>query len=250
MALETELFQTCRRLRNNDPTLTIVNLCQRNLDNDSAFLLSQAFQNTKAPVVVVILTGNMIRNRGAIRLAQALPESVQYLYFGKNDIRAEGAEALSQLTHLQVLDLHYNKVGCGGASHLASLLEQSCLQSLTLKGNDIQDEGFTRLAKALRSNASLQSLDLSENKCSAAVNKEFKKSFRVNTTLLTIALDSDEREQNDMQQVLDLYHLGRAFLQDTGAVIPKAAFFSRVAKEPDLLHYVLRGRPDIFIFEG
>jgi hypothetical protein len=147
--------------------------------------------------------------------------------------------------------LHYNAVGCDGARHLATgLLEipQSKLQSLVLKGNDIQDEGLTRLAKALRANTSLQSLDLSENKCSSdAVYKEFKTTFQVNTTLQTIALDNTDDNENNMQQVLDLYHLGRAFLQDTASVLPKAAFFSRVAKEPDLLHYVLKGRPDIFI---
>lgn len=246
--LETELFETCRRLRENDPTLTIVNLCQRHLDNDGAFLLSSSLQTTNAPLVVMILTGNLIGDRGAMRLAQALPKSVKYLYLGKNQIGSEGAAALSRLTQLQVLDLHYNAIGCDGATHLATdLLPHSKLQSLILKGNDIHDEGLKRLAIALRTNTSLQSLDLSENTCSCSdtVYKEFKITFQINTTLQTIALDNRNEDHENMQQVLDLYHLGRAFLR--GAVLPKAAFFSRVAKEPDLLHYVLRGRPDIFI---
>lgn len=248
---ESELFRTCRRLRADDPTLTIVNLAQRDIDNDGAMLLSDALQYS-THAVVLILTANMIRDRGAIRIAHALPPSVHYLYLGRNRIGSAGAAALSKLTHLQILDLHRNNIGCEGTAHLAKLLNMSAvcsLQSLVLRGNIVREEGMVCLARAMRDNISLHSLDLSENDCSLAACKEFKETFRVNHTLKTIKLGNDKR---NIQEVLDLYHLGRAFLKESGTVksIAWPAFFSKMAKEPDLLHYILRGRPDVFVTAG
>lgn len=195
MVLETELFQTYRRLRANDPTLTILNLCQDDIANNDVSRLSEALTGN-THLVVMMLTGNLIGDRGATRLALSLlPSSkVQYLYLGKNNIGERGALALSQLTQLKILDLRYNSVGCEGAKHLAKLLldESSSLQSLVLTHNGIQEEGMRRVAEALRDNSSLQYLHLAENDCTpAAVYDDFKGVCRVNTTLQSIALGDD-----------------------------------------------------------
>lgn len=239
MGFETEVD----RVRRNDPTLTILDLSHQDLWNTGVFCLSEALLHNTS-LVVVFLGGSRIGDEGAQMLAMSLPKSVQYLYLGQNMIGEQGARALSKLTQLKVLDLRCNKLGCEGAVHLAALLESndSCLQNLALTRNNIQDPGMWRIARALQTNRSLQSLDLRANKCSQSIYMEFKDVCRVNGTIRHISLEED------IQEVLDLYRSGRSFQR--GNEIPHKtwpALFCQFAKDPDVLNFVLRGSPELLL---
>lgn len=246
MGFETEV----ERVRRNDPTLTILDLSHQDLCSTGVLCLSEALLHNTS-LVVVFLAGNRIGDEGAQMLAMSLPKSVQYLYLAQNMVGEHGARALcsKQLTQqLKVLDLRCNKLGCEGAVHLAMLLESndSCLQNLALTRNNIKDAGMRRIAKALHTNRSLQSLDLRANsKCSQSTYLEFKDACRVNGTIRHISLEGE-----DIQGVLDLYRIGRAFRR--GNEIPPntwPALFFQFAKDPDVLNFVLRGSPELLLYE-
>ena len=196
----------------------------------------------------------MISDRGVEHLSMSLPSSVKYLHLSNNKIGANGAKAMTHLHHLRVLDLRYNHILDEGAMHITQLLENPCckLECLMLSGNSIAETGMKSLASALQNNSSLQSIYLSQgSSLPMEAYAAFRNMCRVNQTLQNIQIDSIEGVM-DIQQVLTLYRWSRAFLMNENGI--KATYWSTILRKfadaPEVLHYVLRGRPEVLLLSN
>ncbi len=149
MPISEELLQ---RIRDNDPTLTDLNL-----------------------------TGNEIGSTGATAIATALENNItlKSLDLGWNEIGNEGATAiaiaLENNTTLRGLYLWYNQIGNEGATAMATALKNNTtLTDLNLGANQIGNEGVQVLATAIENNSTLTYLglmgNLTETEENAAIN--------------------------------------------------------------------------------
>jgi hypothetical protein len=117
------------RLKANDPSLTGLDLSDRELtDSDIEMLMQALIENTNLTTLNV----------------------------GSNQIGDIGAEALSRNVNLTYLDVSYDQIGDEGAKALA--LNRN-LTSLNVAGNTLGDEG----GQALAQNVCLRTLDFSRN---------------------------------------------------------------------------------------
>jgi hypothetical protein len=135
--LESEL----RRLRANNPALTLL-----------------------------FLHGHDLGAEGAAHLAGALHDNtvLKSLHLECNGLGDEGATHLAGALHFNIalehLNLSDNGIGDAGASQLAALLHvNTVLTMLELRNNSISDEGAAQLAAALYVNTVLTDLDLEYN---------------------------------------------------------------------------------------
>ena len=93
---------------------------------------------------------------------------------------------------LQELDIICNHITDDGAIKIAkSLKYNTTLLSLNLKGNNIGDAGAIALAEFLVSNTTLEHLDLSENQISDIGFEEICKALKVNKTLLNLNINKN-----------------------------------------------------------
>ena len=124
-------------------------------------------------LTTLIIENNDIEHKGARRLSEALKvnTSLTELDISHNNIGDEGTIALAEAlgeggnTTLTKLDISYNKIG-KGASHLAKALkENKTLMSLNIETNSSGDEEIKAIAEALceGGNTTLTELDISYN---------------------------------------------------------------------------------------
>jgi hypothetical protein len=124
------------------------------------------------------LSLNMIRDEGAIAIAQALKVNavVTTLDLSGNNIGVEGAKAIAEALKVNAvvttLLLHNNNIGNEGAKAIAEALKvNAVLTELELRFNSIGDDGAKAIAEALKVNAVLTKLDILANKMGDAGKK-------------------------------------------------------------------------------
>jgi len=158
--------RSLQRLRENDPSLTELDLSYKNIGDDGVKSISDALRKNTSLIT---------------------------LYLTKNDIGDDGVKSLSNTLHenttLTELILDYNKIGDDGVKSLSAALRASTsLTALNLVKNMIRDEGAKSLSDALRTNTSLTILYLDNNKIRDEGAKSFSDILRTNTTLTEINL--------------------------------------------------------------
>ena len=171
-SLPKEIADVCRRLQQNDPTMTELRLGNKKIGNKETKAIAQALKmNTM--LQRLDLDGNQISDDGAKALAEALKMNtvLQRLYLNDNQISDDGAKALAEAlkmnTVLQWLFLGLNQISDVGAKALAQALKKNTmLQQLYLYNNQISDDGAKALAEALKMNTVLQLLYLNGNQIS------------------------------------------------------------------------------------
>jgi len=120
------------------------------------------------------LGSNHITAAGAMMLARFLERGgapfLKNLYVPDNQLQDDGAQHLSRVLtsknqEITLLDMAKNKIEWQGAMYISdAIASASCLLTvLNLAGNSIGNPGLVALAAALSFNASLHSLDISEN---------------------------------------------------------------------------------------
>jgi Ran GTPase-activating protein (RanGAP) involved in mRNA processing and transport len=140
-----------RRLKNNDPSLTTLDLSpvhhwNNKLDDADVEVLADALK-TNTRLTVLILSVNNIRLAGAITLANALirkKTGLRTLNLSYCNIGAAGAQALANFlttnTTLTTLHLGGNNIGATETQTLANfLITDTTLTTLHLGGNNIAD---------------------------------------------------------------------------------------------------------------
>lgn len=122
---------------------------------DIAALLAQVLRAPTSRITSLSLLGNSLSDKDIATLVPALKANsvLTYLDLSKNQFGDEGAELLAEVLSPQ-----------STSSSSSSSPSQSRIKILNLSGNGISDKGALALAASLRSNTSLVSLYLSNNK--------------------------------------------------------------------------------------
>ena len=155
--------------------LEVLDLSCNPISDAGASKIAEALK-TNYNLVHVNLQGCGITDKGAGALSlalKALAAPLEILELGSNKIRDPGAKKLAEAIEidftLKVLSLENNVVGDKGAGALAKSLEfNGKLQELRLDGNKITDAGAKKLANSLAYNYVLARLSLDNNKITVA----------------------------------------------------------------------------------
>lgn len=192
-----------RRLYNNDPTLTELDLAWSWSFVGLRYIRSLVRALVKNTVLVKL---NLSNNRLGVQeirvLAPALARSTSLatLDLSDNGFGAAGMEALVPAlagnTKLTELHLNGNALEDEGVEILASVLN-NILHTLSLSNNNIQSAGMEALASVLARSASLATLDLSRNDINSPQDDGFiskgvkvlAEGLKKNTVLGTLILD-------------------------------------------------------------
>ena len=231
-SLPKEIADACRRLQQNDPTMTELHLAYKKIGNKETKAIAQALKmNTM--LQRLDLYNNQISDDGAKALAEALKMNtvLQRLGLGRNQISDDGAKALAEAlkmnTVLQWLYLAGNQISDDGAKAIAEALKMNTvLQWLYLNDNQISDDGAKALAEALKMNTVLQLLYLYNNQISDDGAKALAEALKMNTVLLGVAIGGNQisddgakalAEALKMNTVLQLLYLYNNQISDDGA---------------------------------
>ena len=150
------------------------------IDENRAGELVHAFETDRIKKTrELVLSKNGIGDNEMDVLAEVIRvnnEVLESLILEGNPIGNNGAESIAEAlmsnTTLRTLGIYFKKprsrreisIRAAGAAHLARALKvNTALLSLDLNGNKIGDKGAMELAKALRANSTLESLDLRYN---------------------------------------------------------------------------------------
>ncbi|XP_068690870.1 NLR family CARD domain-containing protein 3-like [Montipora foliosa] len=113
--------------------------------------------------------------------------------FDRVNLLTFSCEILKVNTCLTTLDLSHNHVDDAGFKSLSEALKvNTCLTTLKLSWNEIGAGGAEFLSEALKDNTSLTTLDLSYNQVDAAGAKSLSEALKVNTCLTTLKLSWNE----------------------------------------------------------
>jgi Ran GTPase-activating protein (RanGAP) involved in mRNA processing and transport len=115
-----------QRLRNNDDTLTTLNLSNNSINSDGAKALADALKSNTA-LTTLNLSNNSIHDLGAVALACALSsnQTLDTLKLGSSSIRDKGAKFLIACNSLKVLCLAGNSITTGCLMELANKLKSN-----------------------------------------------------------------------------------------------------------------------------
>ncbi|KAJ3140741.1 hypothetical protein HDU90_008045 [Geranomyces variabilis] len=92
---------------------------------------------------------------------------------------------------LRELDMSCNEIGDEGATALAKFLkDDGSLETLNLRANSIQPAGIAALARALHINERLHTLDISSNNIGGDGGMELANMLQLNSTLRTLSIAS------------------------------------------------------------
>lgn len=188
MNSSSSVYRTCRLLKANDPTMSMVNFNCACLGSDGASLLADALAHN-SHVVVLFLNQNQFSCHSFAwkRLCHSLANhpTLEYLYLSHNDgLGSQGIEILVQAfleakknngskNHsLKVLKLAQCGISDHGCRALATWIGQpdNALQTLVLEHNKIGVRGLSLIINAMKTNQHLETLDVQYNPCCASTN--------------------------------------------------------------------------------
>ncbi len=153
-------------------------------------VLSQVLKRNTS-VKRLILSGSMIRDRGAFYIS----------------------EALKRNTSLQEIDLRSNRIGIQGIKAIAEALKvNSDLRKINLSMNPLQLEGAQALAEAIAVNSSLEFLDLRQTYCGEEGATSILKALEINIFVeqVFIDLEASEKTRSAITRQLFLNKIRRA----------------------------------------
>ena len=175
LARNTAVIQAITRLKNNDNTLTILDLSNMQINDAGAILIGAVLKNNTSLLNLnfygdpfgYVVYGHSIRSIGAQALAEALKinNTLTKLNLAYNPIGDTGAGAFALMlqsnNNLDYLGLEESGITAAGAQLLAAALPTNMtLKTIVLANNSIGDLGVIAIANALNSNTSITSLQL------------------------------------------------------------------------------------------
>ncbi len=170
-----------QRLRENDPSLTNLDLTEQEIGAEGAKDLAEALKVNKT-LTNLDLYNNQIGAEVAKAFAGTLEvnKTLTNLNLGSNQIGAEGAKAFAE-----------------------ALKNNKTLTSLYLSLNQIGAEGAKDLAEALKVNEALTDLNLSLNQIGAEGAKAFAGTLEVNKTLTNLNLGLNQIKDEEIGELID-----------------------------------------------
>ena len=177
------LEDSCRRLKENDCSLTTLDLSGIVLGDAGCMALAFALKSNEF-LKELNLANTGIGPSGATKLAAAFKSNytIERLYLMGNSVGDKGAEsiagALKTNGSLRLLNLARNLIGDIGSAALAEALEENtALYKLYLYENNIGNHGAAALAETILHNRNLQELFLWENKIGSDGLDELERAF-------------------------------------------------------------------------
>mmetsp|Transcript_37955 Transcript_37955/g.70063 ORF Transcript_37955/g.70063 Transcript_37955/m.70063 type:complete len:394 (-) Transcript_37955:88-1269(-) len=156
-----------RRIKCNDPTLTIIDLRCEKVDHGLIHGLLGALEQNDV-VRTLSLGCNDIDDECATSIARVLMRnsSIETLWLGDNFIGSRGANEIADVlgsnSTLKAIDLHSNLLGDEGAESIARKLDSNySLRWIDLRDNAIHNEGARAICHALDKNGTVTKVLLS-----------------------------------------------------------------------------------------
>ena len=128
-----------------------------------AIAIAQAMNDHLCVLTHLGLENNNIGFRGARDIGKALSK-LQHLHLSENPLGPEGAQGLADglnsKTSLTFLDLGSTGIRSEGIKNIADAVQNTPLQTLILRNNSIDDDGFRAIARIVNTSDSLVNLDI------------------------------------------------------------------------------------------
>ncbi len=154
--MKPEYNELIERLKQNDATLTSLNLRQKNLTSEESEEFFKALEVNKTVTKLQYL-GNNSSGKAAIALCTMLMnnQTIEELELGTNELNNEDivyiVKGLKQNSSVVILDLNSNLFD--SSEPIAELLEcNNYIKEIELTNSNISDEGFSEIYKALQRN--------------------------------------------------------------------------------------------------
>ena len=182
-------------------------ICDNNLGDHGAELLSEGITNSKI-LRILYISNNNIGPSGTTAIANALTTntSLQQLEISNNNIGPSGttaiANALTINNSLQQLYIRKNNIGPSGTTAIVNALaNNTLLQQLYMSGNEIGQDGAIAIAKAITNNRTLKTLTLGNRTMDKESAMIIMRSLHCNNTItilgLPISLSGDDSVQGE-----------------------------------------------------
>ena len=126
-----------------------------------------------------------------LTIPNSLLQHIQHLNLSSNKLDRRACEVLAEgvqrMPCLETLDLSSNSlIGCGGAVQLVSCLNSSKLRVLDMSGTGISDQDFECLASYIHSTTSLQRLGIGGNDISVESIDSLCKALSTNSSMRSL----------------------------------------------------------------
>jgi Ran GTPase-activating protein (RanGAP) involved in mRNA processing and transport len=193
-----------KRLKDDDPSLTDLNLSRHALDGLFIFTYFTSALMANSRLQTLCLSKNHFSADQVATIATALEGNVALLslVFEDNGLGPDSAVEVARILRrsaLKTLNLAGNRILDAGAKAIADALPaNSTLTSLNLEYNDITSLGVESVSQALMQNASLEELSLASNDLRFGGTEQLADALAVNQSLVTLDLDSTLIVEDDL----------------------------------------------------
>jgi len=197
-----------KRLKDDDPALTEVDLSRHALDGLFIFTYFTSALMANTCLQTLCLSKNHFTADQVATLATALEGNVALLalVLEDNSLGPDSAVEVARIlrrSSLKTLNLAGNRILDDGAKAIADALPaNSTLTSLNLEYNDITSVGVESVSQALMQNIPLQELSLASNDLRFGGMEQLADALAVNQTLVTLDLDSTLIIENDLNMLV------------------------------------------------
>ena len=146
-------------------SLTAINVSNTNIDDDDVIELAKRCNNAK--IEKLDISHNNITDNGVVAIGECLKcnETLKELNLSHNKITINGMNSMLEYIEnqvkalsLQYVDLSKNQASPWGV--YCAIIKRSCVNSLTLCGDEEMKENIKEITKSLQRNTTLQSLTL------------------------------------------------------------------------------------------
>lgn len=129
-----------------------------------------------------------------VRLNKFNEETVSNLYLFENKLTASSGEVLKkfvcrQKTTLKILTIIGNNLGDNGISAITSVINENHLEKLVIVNNMFSDTAVIELCEKLKTNTSLETLNMSNNRLGVASLSAITNMLKINSTLKYLILE-------------------------------------------------------------
>ena len=194
-------------LNDDDECVQILNLGELTLGTKNGIAIGQALHSNQT-FTHINLAESYMGDSGVDAVCQGLMQSkvIESLDFrGANLYRSNGlAQLLAKTFTLRELKCEWNSLGVyeTGISEISEALKSNkSLMTLDLRNNKITPEGANSLSNALRANSVLQNLDLRWNYLGVRGGKYIMEALHDNYTIIDLKLAGNEIDYKTLQEI-------------------------------------------------
>ena len=182
-------------LKNNN-SLQELDISDNKITSEGAIKIAEAIK-VNTTLKVLNINHNKISDDGVDAISDSLKSNnlLQELYMGYNEITSEGAikiaEAITVNTTLKVLNINNNTFDNGADAISNSLKSNKSLQELNMSYNRIYSSGVIKIAEAIKVNTTLKVLNINGNTTSDKGADAISDSLKSNNSLQELNMSNN-----------------------------------------------------------